>query len=132
MLRLHSVLVVDDDPLQLEVMRDYLTRQKVAKITCVSDGQIAINLLSAPQPHSPELLITDIHMPGLDGIEILAFLTASAQPPPVLLVSGSGARQLQSAAILAKGSGLTVLGALSKPVVTTELDAALARFAGPS
>lgn len=128
--QIQSVLVVDDDILQLEVMRDYFARRHVTNVTCVSDGQIAANLLMTPGKEQPDLIVSDIHMPYLDGIEIIAIAGETCPQVPIILLSGSGRQQLDAAAVLATGSGLNVLAALSKPIDEDAIDLAISQFEG--
>jgi CheY-like chemotaxis protein len=127
--QINKVLVIDDDPLQLEILRDYLGRRGVPDIVCVSDGQIAANLLLGSM-RRPDLVISDIHMPGFDGIELLNVINNSKISVPLIFISGAPMDQIVSAQILAEGYGLNVLGACRKPVRDAELDVALAKYPG--
>ncbi len=120
--KIGKVLVVDDDLLQLEVMRDYFMQRQVADIECVSDSQIAADLLGGPDARHLDLIVSDIHMPEVDGIEILHILSHTGSRTPLILASGSGHFQLKTAGILATRMGLNVLGALRKPLEPARFD----------
>ena len=127
MTEIGRVLVIDDDPLQLEIIKDYLYRRGVLEVICASDSLIAARMLRASDREPLNLVITDIHMPGLDGIELLSIMDATRPGLPIVLISGAGQEQILSARILAVSYGLNVLGALKKPIEDSELDAALRR-----
>jgi CheY-like chemotaxis protein len=121
------VLVIDDDPLQLEVIRDYLIRRGIQGVVSVADSQVASRLIKAGDRQKIDLVISDIHMPGVDGIELLSTLSTARPLMPLILISGARSDQLLSARILAEGYGLNVLGVFGKPADERELDEALQR-----
>ncbi|WP_052664497.1 response regulator [Nitriliruptor alkaliphilus] len=61
------VLVVDDDPLILEVLRTILDLEDL-DVACASDGDTALQLL-ADGP-VPDVIVCDVMMPGIDGLEV--------------------------------------------------------------
>lgn len=61
------VLVIDDDPLALELMRATLTDQGV-EVSCVRDGRDALRDLDQ---HRPDAIILDLMMPEFDGFAVL-------------------------------------------------------------
>ena len=60
------VLVVDDEPPIIELVRGYLTREGW-EVTSAPDGPAA---LDAAQAAAPDVVILDVMLPGLDGIEV--------------------------------------------------------------
>src|SRR5918996_6397462 len=79
------LLVVDDNPANLEIMEARLARQGYEVITA-RDGDEA---LIAAREHTPDLILLDIMMPGRDGIEVCRELKADLSLPfmPVILVT---------------------------------------------
>ena len=66
------VLIADDEPLARERVREMLAqRQDVTIVGEARDGQEAVRLV---EELSPDLLLLDVQMPGLDGFEVLAEL----------------------------------------------------------
>lgn len=61
-----SVLVVDDEQPLAKVMASYLERDGHT-VTCVFDGPTAVETASA---HPPDVVVLDLGLPGLDGIEV--------------------------------------------------------------
>ena len=86
----HRVLLVDDNA----DMRDYLTHilSKHVQVTAVADGAAA---LAAIQTHLPDLILSDVMMPGLDGFQLLQTLRADprTREVPILLLSARAGQE---------------------------------------
>jgi two-component system response regulator AlgR len=79
------VLVADDEPLATERLQLLLARADGAQLVgTASDGESAINLTGAL---SPDLLLLDIAMPGLDGIGVARALAGHSPSPAVVFVT---------------------------------------------
>ncbi len=79
-----SVLIVDDDPAIRKVLEDYL-KALGFEIYHATDGYTGWDLF---QKHRPSLVITDIFMPGITGVELLEKIKADEKPAPVIIISG--------------------------------------------
>lgn len=64
----------------------------------------------------PGMVALDLGMPGMDGVELLRFLSAESFEGPVLIISGFDRRILESAFRLGEALGLKMAGPLEKPV----------------
>lgn len=64
----------------------------------------------------PAVIVLDLAMPGLDGVEILRFLGASKCKAQILIVSGFDSRVLETTADLGAALGLRMAGTLEKPL----------------
>ncbi len=62
------ILVVDDDTATLKMASRILSMEKM-RVSCLKSGEDAINFL---QGNRPDLILLDIHMPGMDGFETIA------------------------------------------------------------
>lgn len=82
-------LLVDDDPLQLTVTQELLTRNHVKVTCCLHPGDVLDVLASQPV----DMVITDIQMPGFDGFSLLKKIRESDLPQastlPVVALSAS-------------------------------------------
>ena len=61
------------------------------------------------------MVALDLGMPGMDGVELLRFLSAEGFEEPVLIISGFDRRVLDSAFRLGEALGLQMVGPLEKP-----------------
>ena len=77
------VLVVEDDPTIAEVVTRYLVRAGYT-VETVSDGLAALARAAAVHP---DLVVLDVMLPGLDGIEVCRRLRAGSQIPVVMLTA---------------------------------------------
>ncbi len=79
------VLVVEDDPSVAEVVGRYLDREGFS-VAVASDGRDALNAATAVVP---DLVVLDLSLPGLDGLDVLRRLRALA-PVPVVILTARG------------------------------------------
>jgi DNA-binding NtrC family response regulator len=78
-----TILVVDDEPLMREVLRDFLTTIGF-EIRTADDGWSALEVIR----QTPlDLVLLDIAMPGMDGIETLRQITTRRADLPVVMVT---------------------------------------------
>jgi DNA-binding response OmpR family regulator len=77
------VLVVDDDPTVREVVCRYLETAGFA-VEAADDGQVG---LDAALADPPDLVVLDLMLPGLDGLEVFRRLRAAAPVPVVMLTA---------------------------------------------
>jgi len=81
-----TVMIVDDDPSILLVVEKFL-KTKGLQVMCMSDPEVAYH---SAQKHKPDLIISDVAMPGLDGFTLLKGLRenkATKHIPLVLLTA---------------------------------------------
>jgi DNA-binding response OmpR family regulator len=79
------VLVADDDATVAEVVARYLTREGFS-VEVVGDGEAALERAVAEPPH---LLVLDLMLPGIDGLEVCRQLRALA-PVPIVMLTAKG------------------------------------------
>jgi DNA-binding NarL/FixJ family response regulator len=86
------VVVSDDHPVVRQGLRSFLEAQGFAVVGEAGDGAAAVRLV---QETRPDVLLTDLVMPGVDGIEAIRRLRAEGPPVGILvLTSFSGAEQV--------------------------------------
>lgn len=71
-------VIVDDEPLALELMRSLLTR--IDGIDIVGEARNGRHAIAAVEELEPDLLFLDIHMPGLDGFDVVKALQSDTMP----------------------------------------------------
>jgi two-component system response regulator MprA len=79
----HRVLVVDDDPKILSLLRRGLTFEGY-QVSTAEDG---LGALTAARDEPPDLVVLDVMMPGLDGLEVCRRLRAGAEDVPILMLT---------------------------------------------
>ena len=78
-----KILCVDDEPALLRIYRDELSEEGY-EVILARDGREALGLLSA---QNPQVVILDIRMPNMDGLEALVALLGKNHTLPVILHS---------------------------------------------
>jgi putative two-component system response regulator len=111
-------LCVDDEPVLLQILRRLLEVQGFEPVTC-GDPLVA---LSTFREGAFNVVITDIHMPGMDGMTLMRALREVQPELPVVVVTGQGT---VDTAIQALREGAT--GMLVKPFTGEELLAEVRR-----
>ncbi|MDQ3617831.1 MAG: hybrid sensor histidine kinase/response regulator [Pseudomonadota bacterium] len=108
------ILVVDDQAANLRVVSNLLTRQGYEVITA-DNGEQALALFAES---SPDLVLLDMMMPGMDGFEVLAALRADTPPlrVPVVFVTAAQDRDL-----LLRAFDAGVVDYVTKPFLPEEL-----------
>ena len=76
------ILVVDDEQMVREVVARYLQREGF-RVTAVGDGQAAIRALTA----APDLIVLDLMLPKVDGLEVLRRARASTDSAVIILTA---------------------------------------------
>jgi EAL domain-containing protein (putative c-di-GMP-specific phosphodiesterase class I)/ActR/RegA family two-component response regulator len=77
---------------------------------------------------NPTVIVLDLQMPGLDGIEVLRMLGEQCSPADVIIASGMDSRVLTTAAQLGRSLELSVPATLAKPIALDQLELVLARL----
>ncbi len=119
------VLVVDDDPTVSEVVARYLEHAGFV-VTVVADGALALERATAEQP---DLVVLDLMLPGMDGLEVFAHLRAEA-PVPVVMLTAKG-DEADRLAGLELGADDYVTKPFSPRELVLRVQSVLRRSAGP-
>ena len=119
------ILIVDDDPETLRLVRDTLEEAGYAPLTTADHGALARLLAS----EKPALVLLDLVLPGTDGIELMGQVPALADVP-VIFISGYG-REETVARALEAGAEDYVIKPFSPTELVARVRAALRRRADP-
>ncbi|MBK9950071.1 MAG: response regulator [Candidatus Competibacteraceae bacterium] len=84
--RAARILMIDDEPLLLEVLTAFLEDNGFVVLQA-TDGPTGLELIRQEQP---DLVLCDLRMPGMDGLQVLATVTREFPELPILVVSGMG------------------------------------------
>ncbi len=117
------ILVADDEAPQREILSRILSGEGYQVITA-PDGSAAADLLRSA---APDILLTDMKMPGMDGLALLEFARREAPHVPVILLTAFGSVPRAIAAVRAGAFDF-----LTKPLDRDALLIAIDRAAGQS
>lgn len=118
------IVLVDDEPFALRLLEHQLRQLGYADIRGFDQPSEALALFDA-SPQAAALVVLDLQMPGIDGVEFLRHLARVGYRGALILASGEDERILQSASRLASAQGLDVRGAVHKPVTPVQLETLL-------
>lgn len=116
-----SILVVDDEPMMTSIVSE------VGELGGfdVIETNSAREFQGAWQDHDPTVVVMDIIMPDMDGIELLKWLSERKCLAPIILMSGYDPNYMEHASTVGTEKGNTIIGTLTKPFQITELEALL-------
>ena len=78
-----TILVVDDEPQITRLARDYLARDGF-RVIAAGDGTAA---LAQARRESPDLVVLDLNLPGMDGLEVCRALRRTSDVPVIMLTA---------------------------------------------
>lgn len=114
---MERILVVDDEIEILKKLKKYL--EDDYEILTASDGQEGLETFKRERP---PVVITDIKMPGMDGIELMRRVKAMDGDAEIIVITGHGDME-----VAIESLKLGAVDFLLKPIDLDELDAAINR-----
>jgi len=118
-----KIMALDDEPFTLKLHARMLADLGFAACRVFENGHDALEDIA--RGPAPDVILLDLSMPLMDGIEFIRHLVKLEFHGSLLLVSGEDERMLLTAERLVQAHGMTVLGHLSKPVKPAGLRAML-------
>lgn len=106
------LLLIDDEPALAAFVANAAAMSGFEPAVADNDALFREDFHAA----TPGMVALDLGMPGMDGVELLRFLSAEGFEGPVLIISGFDRRILESAFRLGEALGLKMVGPLEKPV----------------
>lgn len=86
------ILLVDDDPALLKALPTTISLRMIGvEVQTTAEASMALNLL---QEQDYDVIISDILMPGMDGLELLDIVTERHPETPVLLITGHSKQEM--------------------------------------
>lgn len=122
------ILILDDDPFILKLLTRMLANLGFSSVDCSEDGTNALKLLDNVATR-PDLILLDLNMPGMDGIEFVRHLVERGYSGSLILVSGEDERMLKTTEKLVQAHKIPILGYLQKPVQPEALRMQLMKMA---
>ncbi len=98
MLAKSTILVVDDDQEMSSILQDFLTRQGYA-VTTAPSGAMALKLIQSLTHSSPDLIISDVIMDPINGIELTKHLLIEQPKINIVLMSSFGSGEVEKEAL---------------------------------
>ncbi|MCE9684260.1 EAL domain-containing response regulator [Halomonas alkalisoli] len=121
------LLIVEDHDFQRQLLAGLLRRlgaEEVHEATC---GRSALELMATLEPPA-DIVISDLDMPGMDGMEFIRRLGESWHEPALIIVSALEPSLIRSVRTMATAYGLSLLGTIEKPATPSELLTALCNY----
>lgn len=125
--RIASVLIVDDSIVQRQHAAALCRELGIELIFEARNGSEALELLSMLILR-PSLMIVDLEMPGMDGVELIQHLHQRQLDIPLIVASGRENALIQSVETMSGVLGLHVLAGLQKPLKLDQLASALGHY----
>ena len=123
-----SVLIVEDHIFQREYLKSLFKEQGVSQVELASDGQEALQWLDKKEF---DLILSDLMMPGIDGVQFIQRLALFKKPPRLALMSSHSMRILVGVSTVAEILGITVVDRISKPALPASIKALIEKCALP-
>lgn len=114
----YSILIVEDHPLQHLYLQNLLNELGDFMLEAAQDGNEALERL---RQRDFDLVLTDLLMPGMDGVQFIQSLATLRCKPALAIMSAASRRMLMAASLVAKNLDVKVIGLISKPVAADAL-----------
>jgi putative two-component system response regulator len=111
--RHERILIVDDEPSNVRLLERILARENYSHVRSTYDARQVASLC---REFRPDLVLLDLNMPHLDGLELMKELNAGERPSSTIVISGDATAEARERA-LAEGADQF----LPKPFDRTEL-----------
>ena len=122
-----KILVLDDDSFTLKLLARMLENSGYTAVSTCDNGRAALELVDS-QGAQPDIILLDLNMPEMDGVEFVRHLVEHRYTGSLVLFSGEDEQMLQAAEKLVRAHKIPVLGHLLKPVRPEDLAALVAKW----
>lgn len=112
-----TLIITDDDTTVIKLITD-IAEPLGYKVNSASNGK---QLLNAITDTYPSVIILDLVMPDMDGIETLKELSTQKCTAAIIFMTGFQKGYLDTANLIGKARGLNIIGSLSKPFSLDDL-----------
>ena len=125
------ILVLDEESSMCKLLGRMLDNSGFTSVITCDSGRAALVLLDRTYLH-PDLIMLDINMPEIDGVEFVRQLVEHHYSGSLILLSGEDGRALHSVEKLLRAHDITLLGYLTKPVKPERLGALIDKWVRPA
>ncbi|MCK6263464.1 EAL domain-containing protein [Vibrio sp. ZSDE26] len=119
---LSYILVIEDDPFQQMVIESMIKKCDSIPVKSVSNGLLALQELKQAMPR---LVVCDLHMPVMDGVDFLYELSKQIETPPVCILSSVEVEIQRSVLEMANKYGIDNVISVNKPLSVSKIEHAL-------
>lgn len=124
-----KIMIIASDAFGIKILTSILESLGYPNVVSAESGAEALQLLGYV---SCDVILSDLNMPDMDGIELMRHVTEIENTPSVILMSREDKKMQSATQLLAKARNLTMLGTLKKPVNPRALDDLLNSYKAPS
>ncbi|WP_246542661.1 EAL domain-containing response regulator [Paludibacterium yongneupense] len=117
-LKIEEVLIIEDSAAQAALAADLCRALGVKRVRFARNGQDGLEQLCQSLP---DLILLDLEMPVMDGVQVLQEMANDTLHVPLVLVSGKDSQLIASVEMLGRELGLPLLGGLQKPIIASAL-----------
>jgi CheY-like chemotaxis protein/HPt (histidine-containing phosphotransfer) domain-containing protein len=118
-------LVVEDHEFQRDLIMRFLLRLGALEVRGFADGGAALEALDE---QAADIMVLDLSMPGVDGMDLMRMLSPTDHPISLILNSALSPSQMASLIQIAKSYRVHLLGAVSKPLTEPSLAPLIAKY----
>lgn len=111
-----SVLIVDDSPVERRLLCDFLRSHSHWRVYDAANGEEALALVAET---SPDLVVTDLNMPVMDGLELVTAMRTHHPDIPVILITAYGSEALAVEALERGAAGYVPKSKLTEKLLPT-------------
>ncbi len=126
-----SFLIVEDDDLQRMVVSEMLRSLGATMICDASNGRQALDILRREKHKQIDIVICDLNMPEMDGMEFLRHLGEEQQHVSIIITSSLDKKLIDSVGKMANMHEIQLLGKIEKPVTPSTLEALISQYIRP-
>lgn len=125
-----QLLVVAGEPVQRELLAGLLRSAGAQHVQMAPEGHAALRLIAGAAPFI-DIIVMDLALPGMDGLELIRRLAEEECRAGVIVVGAESSDILFSVETMALAYGVDLLGAIPKPVAAARLHALVANYRRP-
>lgn len=125
-----NVMGVEDHGFQRRMALRPLSEVGVLRTSEAADSETAMRLLDG-NPDPPDVVIVDLDMPSMAGIEFIGHVAQKKLARAVVVASALDPARLNTGQTMARAYGLRVLGCVEKPMTASKLAEAIAHWRRP-
>ncbi|MEK6245520.1 MAG: EAL domain-containing response regulator [Pseudomonadota bacterium] len=120
-----NFLIAEDHDFQRRALVKVLTEMGAKEVHEAPDGYAALKIIHDPMA-SVDIVITDLDMPGMDGMEFIRHLGEAGRRISIILASALERKLLASVATMTESYGIKLLGVVEKPISPGKLEPLIA------